>query len=385
MKILIAKKHILAESFCILSCIYYTLKGWKYANKSLDIILVVAVICALLLIVKHTRARYIYAIPIATIVVYKLSLNSDSRLLIALLAVLVGATVPFEQVAKWLLKVKCITFFGAFLIGGYIHLNYLSMNLGTIMALTLYVYYPKSRKKALLLGLIILIMGALISKSGSMIICGGLLLLLYAGQNITIVHKILLSRGMYFVFPCTLILNWLLAVLYAKYGYISPKYALLSNLISDKYSVKLLRFLNKLNVFLSGRISLSAFSLEKFGMSFWGGNIDYTVETGLPYFLVDSGMILLLQNWGLLITIVNMFVWFFLMRDLVKKRKLRLIISAIMIALWSFNEDTLMSVGTNFLFYVIGNEIFDFYKSKRKNHNLKKSRSTVYDYREFYN
>lgn len=366
MKIPIKKKNILSESFCALICVYYTLKGWKYATRGLEIILMVAVFCALALLVKKCKLYMcVYAIPIVTIVAYKLSLGSDTRPLIDLLAVFVGTTVPFEQIAKWLLKVKCITFVLAFMIGGYIHLNYLSMNIGVIMALVLYVYYPRNRRKALFFGLMILIVGTLISKSGSMVICGGILLLLYAGQTIAIERKVLLSHVMYFMFPLTLILNWLLAALYAKYGYGSQKYALLLSPILDKYSVETLCFLNRLNRFLSGRINLAAFSLEKFGTSFWGGNIDYTVETGLPYFLVDSGMILLLQNWGLLITLVSMFVWIFLMRNLVKKKNIRLIISAIMIALWSFNEDTLMSVGTNFLFYAIGNELVDFYKRKK--------------------
>lgn len=105
--------------------------------------------------------------------------------------------------------------------------------------------------------------------------------------------------------------------------------------------------------------------LEKFGVSLWGGNIDYNVDTGLPYFLVDSGMMLLLQDWGIILMIAVMLLFVFLMWKLVKNRQYQYIISAIVIALWAFNEDTLLSVGTNYLFYLIGYEIYNHKKQIR--------------------
>lgn len=108
------------------------------------------------------------------------------------------------------------------------------------------------------------------------------------------------------------------------------------------------------NQFVSGRINLAAFSLEKFGYSFWGGNLDYKVDTGLPYFLVDSGMILLLQDWGFLMMIISMVIFVFMMWRFWKNRQDILIITGIVVALWSMNEDVLISVGMNFLFFAIG-------------------------------
>ena len=132
----------------------------------------------------------------------------------------------------------------------------------------------------------------------------------------------------------------------------------------------MLPFLNILDIIVSGRISLAAYSIEKFGVSLWGGNINYNVDTGLPYFLIDSGMILLLQDWGIVMAIVVMLAFIFLMFKLVKKKEYRLIISAIVISLWAFNEDALLAVGTNYLFYVIGYELYNSRKeiaTKMKN------------------
>ena len=94
------------------------------------------------------------------------------------------------------------------------------------------------------------------------------------------------------------------------------------------------------------------------------------MDTGLPYFLIDSGMILLLQDWGIVMAIVVMLAFIFLMFKLVKKKEYRLIISAIVISLWAFNEDALLAVGTNYLFYVIGYELYNSRKeiaTKMKN------------------
>lgn len=75
---------------------------------------------------------------------------------------------------------------------------------------------------------------------------------------------------------------------------------------------------------------------------------------GLPYFLVDSGMILLLQDWGFLMMIISMVIFVFMMWRFWKNRQDILIITGIVVALWSMNEDVLISVGMNFLFFAIG-------------------------------
>ena len=240
------------------------------------------------------------------------------------------------------------------------------MNIGVILLLTMYVIYPHSRLKALGFGLVILVLGVLVSKSGSMLICGGVGFILYVTLNTKTVQNILTSRTMVLLFPGVLFINWFLAALYAVYGYLISDFNIVKLIVPERYALRALYIINTLNKFLSGRINLAAFSMGKFGFSLWGGNIDYTVDTGLPYFLVDSGMILLLQEWGIIISVIMMLLFVFLMRQLVKEKNYRLIISAVIIALWAFNEDTLMSVGTNCLFYAIGNEMKLLNKSWKK-------------------
>lgn len=357
---LLKKREMLPQISCVFMCVYYTLKGWKYSTGYLGILLVIALICGLMdafLNVKRNYRQMIWMMPVYMIAIYKMMLSGDTRLITAIVAIHVGMNIKFERIARWILKTKTVIFLAAFAAGGYVHLNYLSMNIGVILLLTMYIIYPYSRLRALEFGLVILVLGVLVSKSGSMLICGGVGVILYVTLNTKTVQNILTSKIMVLLFPGVLFVNWFLAALYAAYGYLISDFNIVKFIVPEKYSLGALHVINTLNKFLSGRINLAAFSMGKFGFSLWGGNIDYTVDTGLPYFLVDSGMILLLQEWGIIIAVIVMLLFVFLMWRLIKEKNYRLIISAVIIALWAFNEDTLISVGTNCLFYVIGNEL----------------------------
>ena len=358
----IKKKEVMPLIFCILTSAYYSLKGWKYSSNLLEILLVVGVICGLISVfqnILNKKKALIILVPLALLTLYRMSLGADTRLLVSLVAVFVGMRLDFDKIAKSLLNTKIIVFVLGYLFGGYVHLNYISMNVGVIVLLMLYVYYPKNKIVSLIIATITYVLGIYISKSGSMIICVGMSLILYVISNTKIGKKVLASKAMVMIFPVVLFLNWFLCALYAAYGYSNSDFYFVKKFIPDAYSSNIMPFLKRLNVYLSGRISLAAFSMGNFGFSLWGGNIDYSVDTGLPYFLVDSGMILLLQDWGLVMATVIMTLFVFLMWKLTTKKEYRLIISSVVIALWAFNEDTLLAVGTNYLFFVIGYELFE--------------------------
>lgn len=365
MQIALKKKEVLPLLYCILTSIYYTLKGWKYENQFSEIFLYIAVLSALLYILKSVRDSWKYIfflLPFTILVLYRMWLGGDTRLIISIFAIYIGKNLSYEKITKWLFISKMFMFVFAFIFGGYVHRNYLSINIGVLTFLLLLMYYPKNKKKAYILASLLFVFGVIISKSGSMIICGGIGLLLYLFLDTKFEQKILESKIICFIFPIALFLNWLLVVLYAAYGYNDSNFYFIKNFVPYALSSKINIFLIWLNKFVSGRINLAAFSLRKFGVSLLGGNIDYTVNTGLPYFLVDSGMMLLLQDWGIILTIAVMILFVFLMWRLMKNRQYQLIISGIVIALWAMNEDTLLSLGTNYLFFVIGNQ---FYKDQK--------------------
>lgn len=360
-RIKIKRKEILPLIYCVFTSIYYTFKGWQFSSNILEGLLIVAVMCGLVTAFQSVLNKWkslIVVIPLAILVIYRMSLGADTRLFVSLIAVLVGMNISFDRIAKWILNSKCVTFLVVFFVGGYTHLNYIAVNIGVIMFLVVYIYYPRNKMKSLIITSICYLFGVFVSRSGAMIICSGVGLVLYMFMNTKLVKKILSSKILFFLFPIVLFINWLLAVLYAAYGYSNPDFYFIKKFVPNFLSPKVLPILQMLNVVVSGRINLAAFSIGKFGFSLWGGNIDYSLDTGLPYFLVDSGMILLLQDWGIVMAIVVMSLLVFLMIKLIKEKEYRLIVSAIVIALWAVNEDILLSVGTNYLFYIIGRKLY---------------------------
>ena len=178
--------------YCVFTSIYYTLRGWKYSTKILDVFLVIAVICGLVNAFQHVlnKARTLMImIPLIILIIYRMSLGADARLFVSLVAVLVGMSVNFDKIASWILSTKTIIFVFCLLMGGYVHLNYISMNMGVILFLTLYIYYPKNKIKSFILAVIIYVLGVFVSKSGAMIVCAGAGLILYIIVNTKIGKK----------------------------------------------------------------------------------------------------------------------------------------------------------------------------------------------------
>lgn len=364
LSIKIKKNQTFAYAYCLCTCIYYTMKGWKYNFVIWEILLMIAVGCGILHAAKYLRVlskwQYLLVfISFIAIIMYRMWLGGDTRLLVSLLAIFIGMTVEFETIAKWIFPCKFVTFFIVFVIGGYVHKNYVAANVGTIIFLMLYLYYSKNKKKSLIMAILLFTFGVITSQSGALIICAGIGIVLYLCLTTKWEQKVLQMRLWSILFPLGMFINWGVAAAYAALGYSASQYGFVKTILPPSLYNKVFLYLSILNKFVSGRINLAAFSLSRFGVSLWGGNIDYTVDTGLPYFLVDSGFILLLQDWGIIMMIAVMGLFFFLMWKLVINREYQLIISAIVIALWTMNEDVFLSVGTNYLFFVIGYQMRD--------------------------
>ena len=380
MKIVLKRKEISPLIYCALITVYYTLKGWKYSNDVLEVLLMLAIICGLFnatQFIMHQWEKLFLVLLFFILTIYKLLLGADTRMMVSMIAILVGMSVDFDKLARWMLTTKFITFLIAFFIGGYTHVNYVAMNMGIIISLILYIYFPKNKWNTFLVIMFMYLLTIYITRSGSIILCIGIGIFLYAISNTKLGKKILTLKFMIFLFPIILFLNWFLVELYLAYIYKNPNFYFIKNFIPNALSPKIYLLLNALNVGLSGRIELAAFSFKKFGFSLWGGNINYSVDTGLPYFLIDSGMILLLQDWGLIMSVAVMALFVFFMYKVVKEKEYRLIISAIIISLWAFNEDTLLSAGMNYLFFAIGNELY-----KSRNIISKKYRKQVKRYKK---
>ena len=342
--------------FIVLINIFYASNGWEYHGTILNGLIMFAFLFGFMdilmhyellykIFLKHRNLTVLFSILIFTTLI-KFILNQDTRLIVSVMAILIAIYIPLYKIFHITFFTQVVTFIICYFFGGYTHLNYISVHFGTIMLIYLIISY-KINQFNVKYSLVLLILGYFLSKSGAFLICCGLAILLFYSLKLKLKYSLIKLKIVEYYFPFMILLTVILGLAYMSYAndYINfgilrtftPKF--LCNLFAS-----ILRLIDKV---FTGRISLGGYSLYYFGVSLFGGNIDYSVNIGLKYFVVDSGLLLLLQDWGLIITILMSVIFIMLMRMLMKNKEYALIVYLLIIILWSFNEDIFISVGSN--------------------------------------
>lgn len=357
---------LFAFIFIVFINIFYTSNGWTYHVSIMNSFIIFAFLFGFIDIFMHHEEIYkiflhnknltILVSILILMTIIKFILNQDTRLIISVMAIFIAMYFPLYKIFYITFFTKFITFIIYYFIGGYTHLNYISVHFGMIILLYLIISYKINRFN-LKCSLVLLIIGYFISKSGAFLMCCGLAILLFYSLKLKLKYFLIKLKIIEYYFPFMILLTVLLGLAYMSYANDFINFGILRS-ITPKFLCTIFAFVLRLvDKVFTGRISLGGFSLYYFGISLFGGNIDYSVNTGLKYFVVDSGLLLLLQDWGLIITILMGVIFVMLMRMLMKNKEYALIVYMLIIILWSFNEDIFISVGSNFAFYIFGHEL----------------------------
>lgn len=357
---------LFAFIFIVFINIFYTSNGWTYHVSIMNSFIMFAFLFGFIDIFMHHEEIYkiflhnknltILVSILILMTIIKFMLNQDTRLIISVMAIFIAMYFPLYKIFYITFFTKFITFIIYYFIGGYTHLNYISVHFGMIILLYLIISYKINRFN-LKCSLVLLIIGYFISKSGAFLMCCGLAILLFYSLKLKLKYFLIKLKIIEYYFPFMILLTVLLGLAYMSYANDFINFGILRS-ITPKFLCTIFAFVLRLvDKVFTGRISLGGFSLYYFGISLFGGNIDYSVNTGLKYFVVDSGLLLLLQDWGLIITILMGVIFVMLMRMLMKNKEYALIVYMLIIILWSFNEDIFISVGSNFAFYIFGHEL----------------------------
>ena len=357
---------LFAFIFIVFINIFYTSNGWTYHVSIMNSFIIFAFLFGFIDIFMHHEEIYkiflhnknvtILVRILILMTIIKFMLNQDTRLIISVMAIFIAMYFPLYKIFYITFFTKFITFIIYYFIGGYTHLNYISVHFGMIILLYLIISYKINRFN-LKCSLVLLIIGYFISKSGAFLMCCGLAILLFYSLKLKLKYFLIKLNIIEYYFPFMILLTVLLGLAYMSYANDFINFGILRS-ITPKFLCTIFAFVLRLvDKVFTGRISLGGFSLYYFGISLFGGNIDYSVNTGLKYFVVDSGLLLLLQDWGLIITILMSVIFVMLMRMLMKNKEYALIVYMLIIILWSFNEDIFISVGSNFAFYIFGHEL----------------------------
>lgn len=357
---------LFAFIFIVFINIFYTSNGWTYHVRIMNSFIIFAFLFGFIDIFMHHEEIYkiflhnknltILVSILILMTIIKFMSNQDTRLIISVMAIFIAMYFPLYKIFYITFFTKFITFIIYYFIGGYTHLNYISVHFGMIILLYLIISYKINRFN-LKCSLVLLIIGYFISKSGAFLMCCGLAILLFYSLKLKLKYFLIKLKIIEYYFPFMILLTVLLGLAYMSYANDFINFGILRS-ITPKFLCTIFAFVLRLvDKVFTGRISLGGFSLYYFGISLFGGNIDYSVNTGLKYFVVDSGLLLLLQDWGLIITILMGVIFVMLMRMLMKNKEYALIVYMLIIILWSFNEDIFISVGSNFAFYIFGHEL----------------------------
>lgn len=330
---------------------YYTLHGID--GFFMKIFLLLAFIMGTISIINlkiMNAKKMLFMIVFAIIILVHLVVSTDIRMLVAYLVIISGMYVNTDDLITWMFWIKLFSYLIALLLGLYWG-NVCALHGGILLLL----YLCKNRKiigiKHYLIVMIATLVLYIYTGTGALIVGMGVTLLLSAYWIFLNKTKIFHWKIIEYIFPVALFAN-LICVL----GLVEKKIPFIGQWASQWLNVLFLRIVDIIDVVTSRRISLAASSWPIFGVSLLGGNVDYSLLNlweGV-YFYLDSGMMWLLQEWGIIITIVFMWLSIQLMKYLIKNNEYILIISGIAIALWAINEDMLLTVDTNFLIALMG-------------------------------
>ena len=283
--------------FIVLINIFYASNGWEYHGTILNGLIMFAFLFGFMdilmhyellykIFLKHRNLTVLFSILIFTTLI-KFILNQDTRLIVSVMAILIAIYIPLYKIFHITFFTQVVTFIICYFFGGYTHLNYISVHFGTIMLIYLIISY-KINQFNVKYSLVLLILGYFLSKSGAFLICCGLAILLFYSLKLKLKYSLIKLKIVEYYFPFMILLTVILGLAYMSYAndYINfgilrtftPKF--LCNLFAS-----ILRLIDKV---FTGRISLGGYSLYYFGVSLFGGNIDYSVNIGLKYFVVDS-------------------------------------------------------------------------------------------------
>ena len=352
--------------FIVLVNIFYASNGWAYHGTMLNGLIMLGFLFGFLDILMHRELLYKIFLNHRNLIVLfgtlifmtliKLILNQDTRLIVSVMAILIAIYIPLYKIFHITFFTQVITFSICYFFGGYTHLNYISVHFGMIMLIYLIISY-KINQFNVKYSLLLLIVGYLLSKSGAFLICCGLAILLFYSLKLKLKYFLIKLKIIEYYFPFMILLTVILGLAYMSYANDYINFGILRTFTPKFLCNIFASILHLVDKVFTGRISLGGYSLYYFGASLFGGNIDYSVNIGLKYFVVDSGLLLLLQDWGLIITALMCVIFVMLMRMLMKNREYALIVYTLIIILWSFNEDVFISVGSNFAFYIFGYEL----------------------------
>lgn len=373
----IKKEEFLAYVFINLATIYYSIQNTKLYFSGAEFLLYFSLIIAMIQIMrkiflfKEFKEVVKYFIVLVLFGVYTY-IHNGSYLITILVIILINNNVNKDNLLRVILGTKLIMLF----IGSYFHVygsnNSTSLYIG-IMIFTYIILHRNHMNSIKLLTLLLIDIAVyLLTNCGSGLVCITAVILMIAFSRIRLIKKILISKGVMLIYPIMLLITYILTV---SMHINSIPY--LGGYVSYKFNELYMKIVNFLDVVTSYRISLNEVTYSNFSISLWGGDVNVeSIKYG--YYYLDSAYFNLLYSSGIMITLTFMILLTIIMKRFVENKAYILIIVALGIALWGFNEPILLSFNTNIILLYCS-DLF-FYRKKIRAFSKQMIGEGLYEY-----
>lgn len=349
-RLLIKSRDIFLIGFLFLYLLYKALIDAKFDTSSNVLALMVSVLAGIIYIGYNGKVRHnmlvLYLIGgIFVSFVFQQFHFSDTRLFMLYLSGLVLANECETHIIKIMFISRIILILIIIALGGFAQRNGIGANIGNTALLFMCLNEDSlSRKQWCVIVIILVTLSVVNLENAGVLVVLLMVLLLQLFRQFEVGRKFLCSKFTMYIYPICLMITWFLSVS-IRADKIPLVGRFLPMLVNDIY----LGFVEKLNLVLGTRLSLSKTAIDRIGIHLLGGDyfssgyselmLDAAIRNG--YFLVDSGYVLLLLRWGTLVAILISVISIVTMKFFIKKRAYNFIIAGFALALWSILEDSL--------------------------------------------
>lgn len=321
--------------------------------------------------IRRVRSRILMIlIPfiILVAIVFEKFNFSDARLIMFLLAGLVFANEDEIDVIKITMISKIILVLAILLLfGGFAQRNGVGANIGTI--LLLYVCLSKDKlelKKWLLIFAGVLLLWFINPENAGALVILLMTLAFQLLRKFAFGKKILCSRMIQFVLPVCLFFTW-----FFSESINVNRMPLVGRILPSSINLSFLKFVRSLNLLVGTRLSLSKTALDRIGVHIIGADYYFAGYRDLVqdafsrkgYFVVDSGYILLLVKWGVLVTAIICILSVIIMKYYISIRAYNYVIVGIAFATWAILEDQIFY---SFIWMFWGKALIEMWNTKKR-------------------
>lgn len=347
---LIKLRDLFLIGFLFLYLLYKALSDAKFETKFNIIILLVSALVGLISMGYNRKVKlnmlvlYLLA-GIFVSFVFQQFHFSDTRLFMLYLAGLVLANECETHITKIMLVSRIVLIMLILALGGFARKNGIGSNVGNVVLLYMCLMEDSFTKKqwwvifAILAALTIFNPG-----NAGVIVVLSVVLTLQIFRKIKVGRAFLCSKFTMYIYPICLAITYFLSESIRV-----DRIPLIGRVLPVSVNNIYLSFIQKFNLVLGTRLSLSKTALDRIGIHLLGEDyfssgyseliLDAANRNG--YFLVDSGYILLLLRWGILVAILICVISIITMKFFIKKRAYNFIIAGFALALWAILEDSL--------------------------------------------